>query len=269
MTPAYQKVSRHVLMWVALGFAGIAAQLGVLYAIHELTQESIFKGRGLALSFLPLLGILILGVRRMVVFDRMRLKRLGENLKSSGFQVSVKPKPETKASFWQSLEALAAGFGMSRGAEAIQWLSLRGEEGERMAAWEYQFVTSSGKVAQIHEFTALAWPQGYPGLPQELVCQPSVQIRRLPWLERRVRRSQEIAMPGMETFGEEWSVYGDATTAARVLSPACLSLLGRSPKGECWHVGDGWVCVCFLGKLDAANFAIFFDHAEELRRRLR
>jgi len=268
MKPAYRKASQHVLLWLGVAFMGIAGQFGVLYVIYATGQSNTFHIWSLVLSLLPLLATLAFVGWRVARLNRERIKGIEAGLEPLGFLVSPSPKPETKTSFWQSMEPMAAKLGMNRGAEALQWLSLRGEAGQRMAAWEYQYVTGSGKNTQIYSFTALAWPQGHPTLPPALAALPGAQIQRLPWLERRARRKEAIELPGLEDIQKDWAVFGNAATATRMLTPDWQSLLARSPKGECWHVGDGWVCVCVRAKLDASNFLRFMDHAEELLQHL-
>jgi hypothetical protein len=40
--------------------------------------------------------------------------------------------------------------------------------------------------------------------------------------------------------------------------------MGRSPVGEEWCLGSGWICCAFKGTLDAQNIESFLAHARTI-----
>lgn len=264
MTHAYRKAKQHTLMWLVVCLAGIAGQLALMAWLHASGLEKKMQAWVFVPAVVPFIAAVSFGWWRLARLNRKRVAGVAAALESAGFLISTEPKPETKASFWQSMERVMAGLSMNRGAEAVQWLALHGEEGSRMAAWEYHYTTGSGKTTQVHDFTALVWPAGHPALPPDLASLAGCQILRLDWLQRRVwcRHAIVLPDPALAALQKRWTLLGSAATATRVLTPAFVALLERSPKGECWHAGGGWVCCCFKSTLDAENMRRFRDHAD-------
>lgn len=269
MKPAYRKANQHTFMWMVICFIGLGGQMGVMWLLYHLGWEKKMQAWILVPAAVPFILAIIFGRWRLARLNRQRVQGVSATLESLGFMVSVEPKPETKASFWQSMDQVMTYLDMSRGAEAVQWLGLRGEEGSRMAVWEYHYTTGSGRTLQVHHFTCLAWPAQHPDLPVGLGNSDGCNIRSLQWLQRRNWRKQEITLPGLETFQKKWAVYGSVATATRVLTPEVLAVLARSPRYESWYVGTGWVCCSFRSTLNAQNLRRFWDHAQEVRKALR
>ncbi|MES2598982.1 MAG: hypothetical protein V4662_26870 [Verrucomicrobiota bacterium] len=269
MKAAYRQANQHTLMWLTVVLFGMAGQFPVMWLMFSLGWEKKMQAWVLVPVAVPFCLSIIFGRRRFARLNRKRLLGVSATLDSLGFLVSLEPKPETKASFWQSMEKVMTYMEMDRGSEALQWLALRGEEGGRMAAWEYQYTTGGGRSHQVHQFTGLAWPATHPDLPEGLGQMNGVHLRKTGWLQRRAWRQQEVTVPGMEVFQKTWAIYGSAATATRVLTPEVLAALERSPKDESWFFGDGWVSCRFRSNLDGRNLKRFWDHAHEVLRRLR
>ncbi len=266
MSPAYHKATQHTVFWLLIVLFGLGLQFAVLFGLQTAGMEKQLGAWMVVPAIFPCLSAMGFGWWWMARRNRQRVQGLQTKLESLGFMVSVKPQSETKASFWHSMEKVASYMSMNRGPEAVQWLALRGEEGSRMAAWEYLYTTGSGKSQQAHHFTALAWPGTHPELPPEMATWPSFQIARGGRWQRMAHRKQEIKLPGMELFQKKWGVYGNGDSVMRFLTPVCLAHLERSPKGECWFVGEGWVMCCFKSTLNAENFSHFWNHTQGLLR---
>lgn len=269
MKAAYRRANQHTLMWLVIVFSGIAGQVFLMWIMHSLGWEEKLQAWILLPASIPFCLSLFFGWWRLRRLNRKRLQEVSTTLDSLGFLASLEPKPETKASFWQSMEKVMSYLEMDRGSEAVQWLALRGEEGCRTAAWEYQYTTGSGRTFQVHQFTALAWPATHPDLPEGLGQVPGCHLRKTGWLQRRAWRAQEVSVTGMEAFQKAWAIYGNADTARRVLTPEVVSALESAPNDESWFVGEGWVCCRFRSGLDGKNLKLFWDHAHEVLRRLR
>jgi len=59
---------------------------------------------------------------------------------------------------------------------------------------------------------------------------------------------------------------GNAGTAARFLTQEVQTELSRSPRGEAWCLGHGWVCAVFRDSLDAKNLSVFIERAHRILR---
>ncbi|WP_146849085.1 hypothetical protein [Brevifollis gellanilyticus] len=269
MKAAYRQANQHTLMWLTVVLFGLAGQLPVMWLMYSLGWEKKLQAWVLVPAAVPLCLSIIFGRWRFARLNRQRLLGVSATLESLGFMASMEPKPETKTSFWQSMEKVMSYMEMDRGSEAVQWLALRGEEGSRMAAWEYLYTTGGGKTHQVHQFTGLAWPATHPDLPEGLGLLPGCHLRKTGRLQRRAWRKHEATVPGMEALHKIWALYGSVETATRVLTPEMLAVLERSPKFESWFIGDGWVCCRFRSDLDGKNLQLFWDHAHEVLKRLR
>lgn len=256
----YQRSSQHTGLWLLICGLGIAAQVLVLYVLHITGLEKKMQGWILVVAVVPFGIAVIFGLWLISKLDGKRKNALELDLRALGFEASLKPTSEMKNSFCQSMERLMRCMGMVRGPEQVQWLALRGEEGSRMAAWEYMFTTGSGKTTQVHDFTAVAWPSTHPETSAEIAQMPMCEFYHPFLLQRMGRRKEEIEVEGLP---KEWAAYGDAATAQRLMTPAVLAVMEDNQRGEAFFVGEGWVAMVYRGKFDGKNFRLFWWRANQ------
>lgn len=259
--PAYRLSSQHSWKWLAICGLGIASQLLTLFLLRKTGLEDRLQMWALAVSIIPFLAWFVIGLWMLERLKKKRLSSLSRELGALGFERSMRPASEEKQSFCQPLEALMQRMRMNRGPDAVQWLALNRQGEAPVAAWEYLYVIGSGKTANTHQFTALAWPAGHPSTPAELAALPPCELRFELWLERKYRRKSEIPVAGLP---EAWAAYGDGCTAARFLEAGAAAALAEGAKTEGWMIGAGWVACVVRGGLDGANFRLFYEHASRV-----
>lgn len=257
---SYRSARQHTGLWLLICGLGIAAELLLLVFFQRSGLTDRLNFWVLPIGCLPFIVAALFGWWLMAKFDRKRKSQLEQDLYGLGFEASLHPTSEMKQSFGQPLDRLMRYMGMVKGPEHIQWLALRGEAGNRMFAWEYMYVTGSGKTTNVHEFTALVWPAGHPETAAGVTEMPFCELSRPLWLQRNARRKEEVKVDGLPA---KWVAYGDADTARKVMTPALLAVMAESPRGEAWLMGGGWVACVYRGKLDGQNFRLFWWRASE------
>jgi hypothetical protein len=259
---AYQKASRWWGLWITLVLLGVA---GLYLTMFGLISTGLDRRIGLwtvALALLPLFLAVGTGLTIMSRLNRRRIGQVSTRLRSLGFQVVEKPSADERSQFAAPIAHLLPTLGLQTGATGIKWFAVEQEPATKARLFEHEFVTGSGKTTQEHHHTVIVWPAGHRDLHDAgIPTAPWFFMGRFTGLIRRATRKRELKLPEFADVARTWSLVGDATTAARFLTPEIRRILDHSPKNEAWSVGAGWVCCEFKGTLDAENAERFLTHA--------
>jgi hypothetical protein len=261
----YRKASEHTGLWLTLLLLGVAGQLAVMFVLHGWKHRLPHEAWILVIGILPFVFMTFLAAAILRRRNRQRQQRIAERLKPQGFQFNLTPSPEEKAAFYAPLAPLQSALGLDRGAEALQWFAVQDHPQGQVRLFEYQYFTGSGKTMQEHSRTVLVWPATHPDLPGAALGHlPGLVAIRFDWLQRRVHRKAELQDPRFTALARRWSLFGNAETAARFFTPAVRAELDRSPRGENWSLGGGWVCCAVRNLLDAENMERFQERARQI-----
>lgn len=205
--------------------------------------------------------------------SRRRHASLVTWLTAAGFQPSMKPTPEEKAALWSQIGHLAEPLDLRGGEAKIRWLARR--ENPRSPThplwiFEFEYTSGGGRNAQAHYRTVIAWPASLPDpAKSRLGHQPGfLMIRQTAWQLRRLQKVQGasplVSLPTLADISKLWTLTGDADTAQTFLTPAVQAELRRSPNGETWSLGGGYVCSVARSILNGRNIVLFYDRAQGL-----
>ncbi len=260
-SPPYRKASRQTGLWITFSLLGIAGLIGVVPFFGP--QTVTFLQVALGLGFF--VGMILLAVLITGRIQRGRRRRIADRLGVQGWNFNLHPAEAEKSAFLAPLEHLLPSLDLRIGPGGLIWLATMETATGTARLFEYEFVTGSGKTAQVHQRTVLAWPAGDPALPgASLGHLPGFKATRFGWLERRAVRKEELKDPAFADLAEHWSFFGDAGTGARFLTPAVRAELDRAPQGESWGVGGNFVCMVFRHFMDAENLTFFLDRFRQI-----
>lgn len=265
--PLYSKHRRASLVWIITAIAAVVLVYGTMFA---LIGSGLFKRLGdwgAVVGVAPLVIAMATGWIAMAGVTRRRIAALAGGLRAQRYEVVERPTPAQRQEFAKPIVHIFPSIGLQHGDAGVQWFAVEGgvADASALRIFEHEYVTGSGKFAQVHIRTALFWPAGHPDLPAApLATAPWFSAARLPRLIRRSVRSHELALPGLSAFTETWSLLGNPDTARRFLAPAVIAQLDPAPRDEEWAMGAAWVCCSFRGPLDAANLDRFLEHARQV-----
>lgn len=252
--PAYRKASRQEGLRVIFIIIGSATPLLVGYGTYYLFGEFDWRGPTLVLLLLAVMfvAISVWGARNQRARRRLALARM----ESLGFRCSLNPDDAEKAAFFAPVQHLADEMGLRKTPGCIKWMAQRNAPGGQVLLFEAEYLTGGRHVTQ-HPRTILAVPAAL----AEIGGLPGLKVARLRWLERHASRKSELRDARFANCAKDWSLFGDAETAVRFLTPAVRAELMRSPMDEIWCIGGDWACCIFRGFLDAENLAAFQERA--------
>ncbi|MDP3071432.1 MAG: hypothetical protein Q8N18_14170 [Opitutaceae bacterium] len=190
--PAYRKAGELTWLWLAIGLAGVAAQLSTLFL---LSKTALGERLGLWLMLitgLPLVLALIFGAWLLLRFKRLRIGVIATRLGTKGLRVAAKPSAAEQAEFAAPLGHLLPTLNLQNGPAGIQWCATHGTGATALRLFEHEYCTGSGKTTQSHLHTVAAWPAGHLEIGDPtLATAPWFMLARTSWLLRRVTREQE------------------------------------------------------------------------------
>ena len=213
------------------------------------------------LVMLPVIVVVWLGWRLLARLKRRRIGRIAGRLGELGFKVSESPSLVEKTNFGAPIAHLFGVLELRSGVAGIEWFAEHTVGTTTLLMFEHEYVTGSGKTAQPYYHTVVAWPARYPELrDSELPHANWFVMARHPWWIRRKVRDREIKHQEFAEVARKWSLFGAADTATRFLTPQARDQLERSPSGEVWCVGQGWICASTRRTLDDGNVDRFLAH---------
>jgi len=196
-------------------------------------------------------------------------RRAGEvaALERAGFRTVERPTEEQRREFFAPLAHLGATLDLQGGASKLKWFAVEGGGGSpARRVFEHEYTTGGGRTTQLFPHTVVAWPEGHAELlrrSSNLARAPWFMMVRLTRMQRRFRKDAELKLPEFATLSEDWFFRGDPATAKQFLAPSLERFVRRSPVGEEWSVGAGWICCSFKGILDAEGIVSFLDHSRQ------
>ena len=266
----YRPANQHTLLWIFIGLCGVAGLLLTLFSLDALGLTDGFEIGSFLLSTIPFIAAIAFGVWLLGRFNRTRVSGISALLEPEGFLFSSQPTEKSKTTFYPSMSGILASWQMDRGSDPLQWIAMIEQAENRMAIFEYMYSTGSGKTYQEHALTVVAWPASHPMFPVMLTESPPIQLMKLPWWSRRVWNKEVfLKISGLESFQKEWMVIGHDDTARKVLTPTVIGMLGQSPRGTFWYMGQGWACAAARFTVDATNLRSLVDHSRNVLQRVR
>lgn len=264
-TPPYRKASRFTGVWLLIFVAGIAGELLTMAAIFAMDWEKTMGPWILIISAIPFAIAIISAVAMTKRLNRKRITQVTDKLRALGFQVNPSPNDAQKKSFGVPLEPLMHAFGFKTGSAGIQWYAEEGSGSARTLCVEHEYITGSGKNAQVHNHTVVIWPAAHPALRRpNLATGPEVLLARSSWLVRRLHRKSELTDPAFSDLAATWAIFGNAEAAKQFLTPELRQRLTTSPRGEQWHLGQGTIACACEATLDSENIGRFLNHARQI-----
>ncbi len=260
---AYHKASEPIGRLFLIGLAGVAAMLATMFVLGRTELGQRLGLWVLVIGAVPMFSAFIFGAWLLLRLKRERIGVIVARFGANGLYVRQKPTPEQQEEFAAPLAHLLPTLGLApKGAAGIQWFCIHGAGATALRVFEHEFTTGGGRTTQIHTHTVAAWPTGHPEIGDEaLATAPWFFMQALPSLARGAVRDRELKHADFADLARDWSVLGDAATGTRFLTPAVRARLPRSPRGEVWCVGAGWVCCSTNGGLTAENLERFLGHA--------
>lgn len=268
-TPAYRAARGSTGLIIVLVLLMEAGMLGMVPLAGPQHQGT---GRGWFFAIPPVVA-LVVGLSIAFTRHRRRLSGVSRELGRLGFIVDMKPSanPTAQAELWTLLQPLAQNLWLQGDARNVRWMawqsaadsaSTSDEAARRAWLFEFEFVTGSGKSTQVHPRTVALWPAGYPGLPgSRLGNAPGFWLARFGWFRRRLYK--KAPRPEAVGLAKVWTVFGDVTTGSQFVTDRMRALLANSPKGECWHLGDGYVGCVFQNRLNGPGLGVFYQRARK------
>ena len=260
---AYRKASQGTGAWVFMCVVGIILFFVAIFGSMATGLDRSLGGWTMAIAFVPLFSGVAGGWVLVARIKRRRIVSLLQRLNGIGFQTVQNPNTAEREKFAARIIHLFPSHSLPPSAAGIQWLALEASsEPAKILLLEYEHMTGSGKSLQEHDYTLVAWPADHADL------RSSPALANGPWFfagkfsrfVRRAYRDRELKLAEFADMSADWSLLGDAATAARFLSPAARRELELSPRAETWSVGAGWVCCVFKGALDPENAERFLAH---------
>lgn len=262
---AYGKATRHSALWVMIILGGILV-MSVLFATFSRNGlADRLGGWMLLVGVLPIVVSVLFALLITGRLNRSRIAGLARPLELAGFSLTPSPTSEEKIRFGALLEVLMNALAFRYGAAGIQWYAVETKNTPPALLFEHEYVTGSGKTTQVHNHTVLAWPATHSHLClRALDASAAFGLGRFSWLVRRVYRDRELTDPAFADLRKHWTAFGSAETGKQFLTARVRGLLHRSPAGEQWYVGAGWLACCFRGTLDGENIESFLKHARAI-----
>jgi hypothetical protein len=254
--PPYRKAGGDTGLWLFLVLLGVAGQgVAMVFASahkHLLPHEAWI----LPIGVVPFLLMFFVAVAVLRARDRARQRKILARLQVLGFAITPNPSQEQKAAFLAEIAPLQRGLQLYGDANSLRWLAVQDHPAGRTIVFEYQYITGCGKSAQEHNRTVVL---GTTTAPTGILV-----AVRYGWLERRAVRSAELKVPELHDVARKWSLFGDAGLGSRFLTPTVRSELTRSPQGETWYLGNGWIGCGFRHLLDANNMVRFLERTRSV-----
>ena len=256
---AYGQSHREAWEWLGMVFAGLVIGIALTVWLTRFNQL-------LWLFFamlLPFLAGIALAVWRMRAMKRARKEDIRATLEAVGYLVDLAPSPERTGIVFAPVAHLQEVLMLRYGAANIDWLAIHTPSS---LVFEHSYVTGSGKATTEHHCTVIAVSAAHASLiGARLGVQPWASSEHARFLYRRVLRSHgpTIAI-GDAAFDRVWVTLGNAATAHAFFTDRVRQILATSPKGEVWHVGEGFVCCAYRGALSAEHLARMLERAREV-----
>ena len=260
--PAYRHSSSGLWLWVGICLLGLAAgaALAITLGAHPATKHRHW-GLLMLVACLPFFAALAVAVfmdRRM---KRLRRLAIAARLASMGYDVTLQPTDKDKEVFFQRVAVFKNALDLRTGPAGVKWAAFRNPPGGgQELVGEYEFTTGSGKSTVEHTRTFALFPDRWPdhgGTPAG--WHAAAVIHRLGKLARRLSRKQGNKDPSFSRLERHWAIYGDTSTAQRILTPRFCELLASSPGNEIWCLGGDLLCCGCQAPLNAENLVLFLD----------
>ena len=209
-----------------------------------------------------LLLFLLAGVRLMGEMEGRRKRRICQSLQAAGFVAETPPAQDRASTMFESVAFLAPHLDLRNGAEGLQWIALR-LPGQFF--FEHEWVFGIGRSRTILTRTVLVFPAETPGLAGTWLGQGPWFATHRPKLigeRRRIRRLADPIGTGHPAFDRRWTSIGSEATASAFLTETVRQRLRRSPRGESWIIGHGFVCCAFQGSFDVPMLEQMWNHAQ-------
>lgn len=263
--PAYKKATRWWGIWLMFTLCGV---LGLYLTVFTLMSSGLDRQLGfwlIAFAFVPLIVAVSLGLSVISRLNRKRIKAVLRRLSSLGFEVNEHPSETAKNDFSVTMAPLFLPLDLCTGPSGIQWYAVERVGKVSARIFEHRHMTGSGKSVKEHHHTVIIWPADHAEVRDKVLARGGwFCIAQYPGYQRRVLRKKELVRSEFADLEPRWSLFHDATAAARFLTPEVRLALQSSPKNECWCMGAGWMCLSFKGTLDAANIEFFMLHARRV-----
>ncbi len=257
--PAYRTSHRENWIWVGVVFAGLAIGITITIALSQFF-DSPWLVVPMALAFL---GGLAVAVWRMRAMKRARKSAICALLEADHFAVDLAPSLARATTVFTPVRHLQAVLDLRDGAQRIEWLALHAPS---TLIFEHEHVTGSGRYTVVHSCTVIAISTAHATLPR-------APLGVLPWMSserparlrgRYLRSLGNTVGVGDAPFDDAWVTFGHAETARAFFTPRVREILASSPRGEVWHVGEGFVCCAYRGALTADQLALMLRHARSV-----
>lgn len=260
--PAYRNSNRLSILWLGLSLLAVATTFGGIFFLIAR-----FPDAGIGWGLLPaawLLLFILIGLHHMSRAENLRRNRICQALEAAGFTAETPPARDRAHIMFDSAAHLVRHLDLRNGAEGLQWIAIR-LPGHFF--FEHEWVLSMGRALTIHRRTALVFQVNRSELPGSLLGDGPWFATHRPKLigeRRRIKRLADPIRTGHSAFDRRWVSIGSPTTAASFLTEKVRRLLERSPRGESWIIGHGFVCCSFQGSFDAPMLQRMWDHARSV-----
>ncbi len=262
---AYRRANQRLALPLGIWLTAIAAALLTAATLSKAGLVDRLGGWMFGIVMLPMIVVVWLGWRWLARLKRRRIARIAGRLADLGFKVAAAPTLGEKAQFGAPIAHLMGALELRTGAAGIEWFAERSAGATKLLIFEHEHVTGTGKTAQPHHHTVIAWPARYPDLRDaELPNAGWFIMAQHPWWIRRKVRERELKQPEFADVARQWSLFGEPATARRFLTPGARVQLEQSPRGEAWCVGQGWICTSTRRTLDEANVDRFLSHVRSV-----
>jgi len=242
MAPPYRKAKSDVWIVLLCFAVGTVACIGYASRLDR-------KTAGMA-DFAIVCGIsltgLLMGMGIAFRRNRQRTDRIAEALNGVGYVASNKPTIDEKYRFFGPISHLETWIPLDGGAENLDWIA----EGDGQI-FEHSYQRGIGDDSQMIITTVACFRAGLTGKAMSL------------YRTRARPRDGEILDAGDAEFARHWTIYGDFELMPILTDSVRLELL-RSPAGESWHIGAGWITCASEMKLNPEGVLEFVARTKHL-----
>lgn len=210
--------------------------------------------------FVVLIGLTVYILARR---KQAQIRRLQKLLEPLGMKLIEALSTDEKRDIAPYIGGLLQMYDLQGGINHLEWFA-SSKEG---IFFRHTRIVGSGKQAQVFTKIVAAFPIAIAPLANE----PLMTAKRLRGLEKigGGKRARADLKTGENSFDRDWEIWGHDETRTRFLTSQTRAKLENSPRGEAWHVGDGWVAGAYDAELDPENSMKFFHWVRDIARAAR
>jgi hypothetical protein len=235
---------------------GVASQIAVLAYLSQFQKQ--LQGWIIVIPSVLFLVIILLTMAVLSRRKRAQVSRLKTELESMGVVLVTNLSDGEKQQVAPYLGGLAQTYNLVTGVEGITWLASNRE----LLFFEHEHLTGSGKYTQTHTKVIVAFPETVGRLALEPLMTARCLRKGQGWGARK--RAREDLKTEDPDFDRRWEIWGSDATREKFLTPSTRQRLASAPRGELWHVGDGWMACGYDISLDAENSLNFLKYVREI-----